>query len=234
MQWLGLTADEGPSFQSQLAADHAAAADALWAGGYLYACDCTREAIDERARATRRAGLRRPLPRPRARARPGRRAAVPGARRARRWSTTSSAATWPSPNGAYEDFVVVKSNGFVLYPLANLVDDRSMAITHVIRGEDLLPTTPKQVMMWEALNACAGVELVDAARLRAPADARQRAAQEALQAPRPGGRRVLPRPGLPARGVRQLPRRCSAGARAATRRSSTARRLVAQFASPRT
>jgi glutamyl-tRNA synthetase len=36
-----------------------------------------------------------------------------------------------------------------------------MGITHVIRGEDLLPTTPKQVMMWEALNACDGVGVVD-------------------------------------------------------------------------
>ena len=65
------------------------------------------------------------------------------------------------PHDSYEDFVVVKSNGVVLYPLANMVDDRSMGITHVIRGEDLLPTTPKQVMMWEALNECDGVGVVE-------------------------------------------------------------------------
>jgi glutamyl-tRNA synthetase len=56
---------------------------------------------------------------------------------------------------------VVKSNGVVLYPLANAVDDRAMGITHVIRGEDLLPTTPKQVMMWEALNGCSDQAPVD-------------------------------------------------------------------------
>jgi glutamyl-tRNA synthetase len=61
---------------------------------------------------------------------------------------------------SYEDFIVVRSNGVVLYPLANAVDDRSMTITHIIRGEDLLPTTPKQVMMWEALNHCPEVESV--------------------------------------------------------------------------
>jgi glutamyl-tRNA synthetase len=65
------------------------------------------------------------------------------------------------PHDSYEDFIVVRSNGVVLYPLANAVDDRSMNITHIIRGEDLLPTTPKQVMMWEALNHCDGIEPVD-------------------------------------------------------------------------
>ncbi|MDE3031955.1 MAG: glutamate--tRNA ligase, partial [Acidobacteriota bacterium] len=68
------------------------------------------------------------------------------------------------PHDAYEDFIVVKGNGVVLYPLANAVDDRSMGITHVIRGEDLLPTTPKQVMMWHALNECAGVTPVNLPR----------------------------------------------------------------------
>jgi glutamyl-tRNA synthetase len=64
------------------------------------------------------------------------------------------------PHDSYEDFIVVKSNGVVLFPLANAVDDRTMGITHVIRGEDLLPTTPKQVMMWEALNECDGIGVV--------------------------------------------------------------------------
>ncbi|HEV2427344.1 MAG TPA: glutamate--tRNA ligase [Acidimicrobiales bacterium] len=159
MEWLDLTADEGPSFQSQLAPDHAAAADALWAGGYLYACDCTRAAIDERAAA---------------RGVPG----YDGFCRDRGLAREGLALRFRVPEGetvvhdlirgdvtfahdAYEDFVAVKSNGFALYPLANLVDDRSAAITHVIRGEDLLPTTPKQIMMWEALNASPGVAPVE-------------------------------------------------------------------------
>jgi glutamyl-tRNA synthetase len=159
MEWLGLTADEGPSFQSQLAADHAAAADALWAGGYLYACDCEREAIDERAVARgapgydghcRDRGLARaPGVALRFRVPPGETVVH---------DLVRGDVTFA--HDAYEDFVVVKSNGFALYPLANLVDDRTAAITHVIRGEDLLPTTPKQVMMWVALNACPGVEPV--------------------------------------------------------------------------
>jgi len=47
-----------------------------------------------------------------------------------------------------EDFVVVKSSGAPLFVLANVVDDIDMGITHVIRGEDLLPSTPKGLLLW--------------------------------------------------------------------------------------
>ena len=56
------------------------------------------------------------------------------------------------PHDAMEDFMAVKSSGAPLFPLANMIDDREMEITHVIRGEDLLPTAPKQILMWQALN----------------------------------------------------------------------------------
>ncbi len=161
MQWLGLDYDEGPFFQSQLLSDHTAAAEALYRAGRLYACDCTREQIDERAKG---------------RATPGYdgfcrdRGVERSATTALRFRVSDEGATVVHdlirgdvsfPHDSYEDFIVVKSNGVVLYPLANMVDDRSMGITHVIRGEDLLPTTPKQVMMWRALNECDGVVAVD-------------------------------------------------------------------------
>jgi glutamyl-tRNA synthetase len=57
------------------------------------------------------------------------------------------------PHRATEDFICVKGNGKPLFVLANAVDDRTMAISHVFRGEELLPTTPKQIMLWDALNA---------------------------------------------------------------------------------
>ena len=63
------------------------------------------------------------------------------------------------PQRALEDFIVVKGNGKPLFVLANAVDDRTMAITHVIRGEDQLPTTPRQIMLWGALNAAEGRDL---------------------------------------------------------------------------
>ncbi len=160
MAWLGLDFDEGPFLQSDLLADHAAAAAALLANGYLYACDCTREQIDERIKGNAKPGYDGHC-RDRHVARTD--------RTALRFRVPDVGVTVVPdmvrgdvafPHDSYEDFIVVKSNGAVLYPLANLVDDRSMRVTHVIRGEDLLPTTPKQVMMWEALNHCVGVDPV--------------------------------------------------------------------------
>ena len=63
------------------------------------------------------------------------------------------------PQRALEDFICVKGNGQPLFVLANAVDDRTMAISHVIRGEDQLPTTPRQIMLWGALNRAEGVDL---------------------------------------------------------------------------
>lgn len=50
------------------------------------------------------------------------------------------------------DFVVARSNGAPLYTLVNPVDDAMMKITHVLRGEDLLPSTPRQLALYEALK----------------------------------------------------------------------------------
>lgn len=49
------------------------------------------------------------------------------------------------------DFVVVRANGQPLYPLVNPVDDALMGVTHVLRGEDLLSSTPRQIALYEAL-----------------------------------------------------------------------------------
>jgi glutamyl-tRNA synthetase len=51
------------------------------------------------------------------------------------------------------DYVVVRASGDPLYPLVNPVDDSLMNITHVLRGEDLLPSTPRQLVLYEALAA---------------------------------------------------------------------------------
>jgi glutamyl-tRNA synthetase len=161
MEWLGLDYDEGPFLQSDLLADHVASADAMYANGYLYPCDCTREEIDERVKNHAKPGYDgycrdRHLER--------------SEETALRFRVPDDGVTIVPdmirgdvifPHDSYEDFIVVRSNGVVLYPLANAVDDRSMQITHIIRGEDLLPTTPKQVMMWEALNHCDGIEPVN-------------------------------------------------------------------------
>jgi len=53
--------------------------------------------------------------------------------------------------GSVPDFVIVRANGFPLYTLVNPVDDALMGITHVLRGEDLLSSTPRQVVLYRAL-----------------------------------------------------------------------------------
>ncbi len=165
LDWLGMAPDEGPYFQSEQAEAHQAAIEALWASGALYACGCTREQIDERTRLRAAAGDPTPgydgfcrdlgLPR--------------GEGRALRFRTPDEGVVRVDdlvrgevefPQRALEDFICVKGNGKPLFVLANAVDDRTMAITHVIRGEDQLPTTPRQIMLWGALNAAEGTDLV--------------------------------------------------------------------------
>ncbi|HEY0248783.1 MAG TPA: glutamate--tRNA ligase [Gryllotalpicola sp.] len=55
------------------------------------------------------------------------------------------------PAGSYSDFVIVRPNGHPLYTLVNPVDDALMQITHVLRGEDLLPSTGRQIALYRAL-----------------------------------------------------------------------------------
>jgi glutamyl-tRNA synthetase len=55
------------------------------------------------------------------------------------------------PAGSFPDFVVVRPGGHPLYTLVNPVDDAAMRITHILRGEDLLPSTPRQIALYHAL-----------------------------------------------------------------------------------
>lgn len=56
------------------------------------------------------------------------------------------------PNSQVDDFVIIKSDGVPTYNFAVVIDDALMEITHVIRGEDHIPNTPKQIQLYEALG----------------------------------------------------------------------------------
>jgi glutamyl-tRNA synthetase len=156
LSWLGITWDEGPYFQSARRGLYEAATDVLFDAGHLYACDCTREAIDARTKGAARPGYDgfcadRGLPR------------APGM--ALRFKVPDDGETVVNDvvrgevvfaNELIEDFIVVKSNGDAVFVLANVVDDRDMAITHIIRADEHLPTTPKAILIWQALG---GLEL---------------------------------------------------------------------------
>jgi glutamyl-tRNA synthetase len=161
MTWLGMAPDAGPYVQSAESPAHLAAIEALWSSGALYACACTREEIDARVKERAAAGNPTPgydgfcrdlgLER--------------GEGRALRFRTPDAGTLTVDdlvrgavefPLAALEDFICVRGDGTPLFALANAVDDRTMAMTHVIRGEDLLPSTPRQVLLWEALNRAEG------------------------------------------------------------------------------
>ncbi len=156
MASLGMHAEdptfEGPYFQSQNVAKHTEAAQRLLAEGRAYYCDCTRDDVQARTGSQhlgydghcRERGL----------------AYEPG--RAMRFRTPDEGETHvvdlirgnPTfPNAAIEDFVVARGDGSPVFLLANVVDDLDEGITHVIRGEEHLPNTPKQQLLWEALGA---------------------------------------------------------------------------------
>ena len=154
MDWIGIERDtyEGPYYQSSYAAEHTAAATRLYAEGRAYYCDCTRE--DVALRATDKTpgydGFCRD------------RALPPGEKTALRFRTPDEGETVVNDmvrgkptfrNELLEDFVIARSNGSAVFLLANVVDDISMRISHVIRGEEHLPNTPKQQLLWEALGA---------------------------------------------------------------------------------
>jgi glutamyl-tRNA synthetase len=152
LSWLGITWDEGPHRQSERGGLYRAAASKLWASGHLYACDCTREVVDERTKG-------RPTPGYDGFCRD--RGLKPGPGRAMRFRVADEGTTIVHDlirgdvefaNQTIEDFVVVRSNGVPLFVLAVVVDDIDMRITHVIRGEEHLPTTPKALMLWRALK----------------------------------------------------------------------------------
>jgi len=152
LTWLGIDWDEGPYRQSQRGQHYQAALDDLWSNGYLYACDCTREIVLERTKANATPGYDsfcrdRGLERQQG--------------RALRFKVPREGVTVVNDvirgevrfaNPTIDDFVVAKSNGNPLFVLAGVVDDREMQISHVIRAEEHLPTTPKAVLLWEALG----------------------------------------------------------------------------------
>ncbi|PZS28669.1 MAG: glutamate--tRNA ligase [Pseudonocardiales bacterium] len=168
LRWLRLDWDEGPEVggafgpyrQSERKSVYE---DAIWrlvTGGYAYDCYCTQEEIEARNKAAGRP--------------PGydnycRTLSIDEmtrfSRRKRpsvlRFRMPDRTITWIdlvrgeisiAPEHV-PDYVIVRSNGEPLYTLVNPVDDGLMMITHVLRGEDLLSSTPRQIALYEALGA---------------------------------------------------------------------------------
>ncbi len=153
LDWIGIERGtyEGPYLQSDYAGEHRTAAARLYEAGRAYYCDCTREQVQARTGSQyagydgycRDRGL------------------GPGDGRALRFRTPDDGVTVVTDlirgeptfeNRLIEDFVITRSDGSAVFLLANVVDDVTMGITHVIRGEEHLANTPKQQLLWHALG----------------------------------------------------------------------------------
>ena len=153
LQTLGIDWDEGPYYQSQRKQFHCDAVDQLVEAGHAYFCNLTRDESDALAAE---AGL---------------------ASGYHGWSRDKGiedgdncVVRFRTPDegeviiedvirgevrfqcSELEDFVIRRSDASPTFLVANAVDDADMSITHVIRGEDLLNTTPKVMLLWEALD----------------------------------------------------------------------------------
>jgi glutamyl-tRNA synthetase len=172
MRWLGLSWDEGPDtggahgpyFQTQRMDTYADALESLKTSGNAYPCFCTAEDLEARRQDSRTAGgfagydrRCRSLTREEAAARIAAgaphvwRLAVPLDREE---VAFDDAIRGPLsfPQSALDDFVLVRTDGTPTYNYASVVDDALMEITHIIRGDDHLSNTPRQILVFEALG----------------------------------------------------------------------------------
>jgi glutamyl-tRNA synthetase len=168
LRWLGLNWDEGvgiggphePYRQSQRGDIYLAVIEKLKASGHIYESYLNAEEIDARNKAAGRAvqlgydnserdltDAEREAYRAEGR-QPALRLRVPD-QDISFTDLVRGEITFPA--GSFPDFVVVRPNGQPLYTLVNPVDDALMGITHVLRGEDLLSSTPRQIALYNAM-----------------------------------------------------------------------------------
>jgi glutamyl-tRNA synthetase len=162
LNWLGISWDEGPFFQGAYAARHQADAERLLAEGKAYRCFCTREELDAQRAQAEAAGLGFRYDR-RCRNLPDAEVARrmrEGAPSTIRFIMDDAEIAWDDAvhgrisfqGRDLDDFVILRSDNSAIYNLAVVSDDIAMEITHVIRGDDHISNTPKQIALYRALG----------------------------------------------------------------------------------
>jgi glutamyl-tRNA synthetase len=161
MTWLGLDWDEGPAHQADGFARHRADALRLVHSAHAYRCFCTAEHLQaERDAAAARGAAYRydrrcaDIP---PEASEERAASEPFTIRFRvpagetEWADSVHGITrWP--NAEIDDFIILRTDGTPIYNLAVVSDDVEMRITQVIRGDDHIANTPRQILLYQALD----------------------------------------------------------------------------------
>jgi glutamyl-tRNA synthetase len=157
MQWLGLHADEGPFYQSQRYPRYREVIQQWLAAGKAYHCWCSKEELEQMRSAQL---ARKEKPRYDGRCRNGR-APVAGVTPVVRFKNPQAGAVVVADavhgdvvfqNAELDDLIVERSDGNPTYNFCVVVDDYDMQVTHVIRGDDHLNNTPRQMNMLRAMG----------------------------------------------------------------------------------
>lgn len=163
LRWLGILWDEGPYFQSQRFALYREYAEQLLQAGKAYRCYCTAAELEEK-RKQALAGKRKPKYDGRCRnlsAEEQKHYEAEGQKPALRIKAPQTGTTVVEDlirgrvefeNTELDDFIILRSDGRPTYNFAVVVDDVTMGITHVIRADEHLNNTPKQIFIYRALG----------------------------------------------------------------------------------
>ncbi len=156
LNWLGLNWDEGPYFQTERFSRYQEVAEKLVAEGKAYYCECSKELLEKKKKEMMERGLKprydgtcRNLNLGKA---PGRvvRIKVPDLVEIAFEDLLRGKIVFPPDE--VDDFIILRADGTPTYNFAVVVDDIDMKITHVIRGDDHISNTPKQLIVYQLLG----------------------------------------------------------------------------------
>jgi glutamyl-tRNA synthetase len=157
MVWLGMDWDEGPFYQTQRISFYQEAAEKLLKEGKAYRCYCTPEELETKREAAMKAGMKPKYDRTCL----GQKSFPPERSSAIRFLSPDEGKTVVDDliqgrvefdNTELDDLIILRSDGLPTYNFSVVVDDATMGITHVIRGNDHLNNTPRQIQIYQALG----------------------------------------------------------------------------------
>jgi len=159
LAWLVLECDEGPFFQSERSTVYAEAVAKLQAADACYWCFCAPDELDAKRRAAQQEGRKAMYDRT---CRDGGRLPRPGEKPVLRFRAPLKGETVVEDvirgrvvfdNRELDDLILLRSDGTPTFHLVVVADDLAMGITHILRGEDHLSNTPRQIQIFHALGA---------------------------------------------------------------------------------
>ncbi|HSB05831.1 MAG TPA: glutamate--tRNA ligase [Thermodesulfobacteriota bacterium] len=157
MTWLGMDWDDGPYYQAQRISLYREAAEKLLKEGKAFRCYCTPEELEGKREAALKAGVKPRYDRTCLHRKPP----YPERPSAIRFLSSDEGTTVVDDliqgrvefdNRELDDLIILRSDGFPTYNFSVVVDDATMEITHVIRGNDHLNNTPRQIQIYHALG----------------------------------------------------------------------------------